>query len=558
MRRLLATILVAVASIALAPASGGAVAGPIAAPVTFSPKDGTTLELEGRGAFAGSLEVRRSDGGLTVINDLSLDDYVAGIREVPSSWPMEALKAQAVAARTYALWELQSGHWQKFGYDVCATTDCQVYDGLVATSGQNGPRWAAAVKATSGQVLLYQGKPALARYHSSDGGKTLANETVFPSDGPRPYLKSIDDPEDKASPLHAWRAIFSTAELQQILHDAIGLRGDITNISAKRDVDKVTIFTKNGEVDMTAVRFRQLVSDVAPKDFPNKFPEARPDGMLMPFTLPSSRFDISKTPTGYNIDGIGYGHGVGMSQWGAKGRADEGQSYTQILGAYYIGLTPSMWDGPNTIRVAVERDEASAKITGDGTFAVSTAGSDLASGTVGEWGISTSGVRSMSVQPPSGYALPLVLTGVRVPRRVLIDPPKNTSVDVGFVLPKTAVVTASLTRDGKRIGHGRTVSDAGERSMTLTPDAKKTVGGKSYKLVITADDGTTKISATRTLILDRRGSGWVLRALVILVLVAAAMLVRRRVVLTRRANRRRSPSADMNHQPRTGMPFGSR
>src|SRR5438552_2903698 len=128
MRRLLAASLVTAGLVALSPGSEAATGGPIGAPVVFSPKDGTTLELEGRGPFHGSLEVKRTSSGLTVINQLTLDQYVAGIREVPPTWPMEALKAQAVAARTYALWEMTQGHWNPFGYDVCATTDCQVYD----------------------------------------------------------------------------------------------------------------------------------------------------------------------------------------------------------------------------------------------------------------------------------------------------------------------------------------------------------------------------------------------------------------------------------------------
>src|SRR4051812_41655660 len=115
MRRLLVAVFVVIATVGGASGADAAISGPIASPVVFAPRDGTTMSDEGRGDFAGSLEVRRSGAGLTVINELSLDDYVAGIREVPSGWPMEALKAQAVAARTYALWELEKGFWSKFG-----------------------------------------------------------------------------------------------------------------------------------------------------------------------------------------------------------------------------------------------------------------------------------------------------------------------------------------------------------------------------------------------------------------------------------------------------------
>src|SRR5438309_1417054 len=128
-------------------------------------------------------------------------------------WPMEALKAQAVASRTYVLWEMQHGHWTRFGYDVCATTTCQVYQGADAERGPDGRRWLRAVQQTSGQVLLYGGQPALARYHSSSGGRTLANEVVFPSDGQRPYLRGVADPADGVSPLHHWTVRFPAADM---------------------------------------------------------------------------------------------------------------------------------------------------------------------------------------------------------------------------------------------------------------------------------------------------------------------------------------------------------
>ncbi len=556
MRRLLAAALVAIAPVAFASSAHAAISGPIAAPITFAPKDGTTLTLADLGDYDGAIQVRRASRGLTVINTLSLDEYVAGIREVPPNWPMEALKAQAVAARTYALWELESGHWQKFGYDVCATTDCQVYDGLATTEARNGRRWADAVRATAGQVLLYRGKPALTRYHSSDGGRTLSNDTVFPSDGPRPYLRSTADPYDKVSPLHTWTARFTTAQMQQILHDAIGLRGAISAISSTIDANKVTVTTSNGHVDMSAARFSTVVSDVAPRDFPNSFPETRNDGLLLPQTLPSSRFGISKTSDGFRVDGIGYGHGVGMSQWGAKGRADAGQSYSQILGAYYHGLRPTGWTGQSIIRVAVATDRGELAVSGDGAFTVSTPDGAISGGTVGEWAISTTGIRSMSVEPPSGYALPLVLTGLRVPGSVLIDPPKASTVDVGFVLPKSAVVTASIVRDGRTIATKRAVFDAGERSISLVPDRKLVAGGKSYTLRLAANDGARTVDATQQVVLVTRGGFGGLRLLAVLLFVVAALFVRRRVVTTRRANRRRSPYGDTSRPARTGTASG--
>ena len=178
-----------------------------------------------------------------------------------------------------------------------------------------------------GQVLLdAQGKPALTRYHSSSGGRTLANEVVYPSDGARPYLRAIDDPYDKVSPLYRWDVSFKRADLQKILHDGIGLTGELTNITADEASRELTITTRGGELKMSTVRFRREISEQAPKSFPLLYPAARKDGEPMPFTLASSRFSIEKTANGFIVHGRGYGHGVGMSQWGAMGRATEGHT----------------------------------------------------------------------------------------------------------------------------------------------------------------------------------------------------------------------------------------
>src|SRR5687768_6229493 len=117
--------------------------------------------------------VRGGSGGLAFVNELAPEDYLRGIAEVPASWPLEAQKAQVVAARSYMLGEIAAGGFQQYGADICATDACQVYQG--ADREANTPLWLQAVRETAGQVLVYDGAPALARFHSTSGGRTRSN-----------------------------------------------------------------------------------------------------------------------------------------------------------------------------------------------------------------------------------------------------------------------------------------------------------------------------------------------------------------------------------------------
>ncbi len=128
---------------------------------------GAHLGVAGTGDYRGALEVVRAGSGLGVINHVGFEDYVKGIAEVPNSWPVEALKAQAIAARTYALHEMknrQSAAATALGADICPSQSCQVYDGLEKERSEGGQRWVSAVDATRGQVLLRRGQPIRAMY----------------------------------------------------------------------------------------------------------------------------------------------------------------------------------------------------------------------------------------------------------------------------------------------------------------------------------------------------------------------------------------------------------
>ena len=529
MRRLVAICLV-VCGLLFVSGAPSALAAPVGGPVVFRPSDGTLLFLHGRGSFRGALEVRRGNSGILVVNDLDLDDYVAGILEVPGRWPMEALKAQAVAARTYALYEKQGGHWQKFGFDVCATTSCQVYQGADAEQGQAGRRWAQAVRETRGEVLLYKGRPALTRYHSSSGGRTLSNEDFF-TEGRVPYLRAVSDPGDDVSPLHRWNVTFTREQMQDILRVGIGLEGTLVDVRGRVDGKQVRIITQGGQLDVGTRRFTTVVNTKAKLMFPASFPGKRGDGRRLPFTMPSSRFSVEKTPGGFVVHGRGYGHGVGMSQYGAKGVADDGRTYKEILGRYYKGLHPTVWRGTRTMRVAVSQGQSQVAISGDGTFGVEAGVDTLAPATIGVWSVSKLGFRSLAVTPPTGYTLPLVLGGLRAPAEVFVDPPKRGgAINVQFVLPKAAQVTATISREGKVVARGRTVADAGEDSVKLNVDPEGMPRRATYTLKVEAFDGTARVTKSANVVLVRpaRSAMPLLLAATIAALVPLVLVIRRR------------------------------
>jgi stage II sporulation protein D len=160
------------------------------------------LRVPGVGTYRGALEFRPGTfGGVNVINAVDVDDYVKGVvpLESPASWPLEALKAQAVAARTYALTTSKGGT----GWDHYTDTRSQVYGGL----GAEQPSSNTAVDATAGQLVTYQGEPVATYFFSTSGGRTENVENTSLGDAPLPWLKSVDDAYDSVSPRHRWGPI---------------------------------------------------------------------------------------------------------------------------------------------------------------------------------------------------------------------------------------------------------------------------------------------------------------------------------------------------------------
>jgi stage II sporulation protein D len=267
--------------------------------------------------YRGIIEVRRTPSGrLTVINELPLEAYLYGVlkMEVDPAWPPEALKAQAVAARTLALYKL--GRYQAEGYDVRATTDTQVYGGILAED----PRTIAAVDATRGEVLVYQGRPILAVFHSDSGGMTESSEFVW--GGRYPYLRGVPDPFTAAAPWqvrmdlltfesHLRRAGRAVAGLQRIA---------VEDVTPSGRAGTVRLSAQTGTVALRATELRSLL------------------GVTV---LRSTLFTVRLLAEEQAVEfaGRGSGHGVGMSQWGARGLALQGLGYVDILRHYYAGVS---------------------------------------------------------------------------------------------------------------------------------------------------------------------------------------------------------------------------
>src|SRR3954451_2062364 len=162
---------------------------------------GTSQPGVTNGRYRGGLELRPAGNGINAINAIGLEDYVRGVvsAESPSAWPAEALKAQAVAARTYAITS-RAGSISD-GFDQYADTRSQMYRGVAAET----PNTDAAVNATAGQVVTYGGQPVTTFFFSTSGGHTESVENSFVGSAPKPWLKGVDDPYDDLSPRHRWK-----------------------------------------------------------------------------------------------------------------------------------------------------------------------------------------------------------------------------------------------------------------------------------------------------------------------------------------------------------------
>jgi stage II sporulation protein D len=284
--------------------------------------------LAGKGPFRvgerivrGRVDVRAQDGLIQVLNRVDLEDYVASTvgGEMMASWPREALRAQAVAARTYVLHE--AAKRRGADWDVLATEASQVYRGITAET----PETRAAARATSGEVLTYKGEPILAVFHSTAGGRTEAAGDVWGED--RPYLRVVDVDDEDDAPHTYWRTTIARPDLEDLLEPlklGVGRLQGLEVVARTRGgrVKQLKIHGANRSLVADRERLRRLVSGLG---------------------LHSKLFEIREIADGFAFVGSGHGHGVGMSQWGARAMASRGVSYKRILATFYPGARLEAW-----------------------------------------------------------------------------------------------------------------------------------------------------------------------------------------------------------------------
>jgi SpoIID/LytB domain protein len=442
--------------------------GAVVGPVRLVPTGATPIGVQGLQRYFGAIELGVASDGIVVSDRLTLERYLLGLNEVPTDWPPEALRAQAVAARTYALWTLQeprAGLAQVYGFDICATIQCQVFSGAEVVAN-GGLSWADAVASTEGLAVLYDGRPILARYHSTSGGTTFDNEDAFEGEPAYPYLKAVTSTTEGASPLYRWRVKFTIGHLRRILERYGSWSGPIEKVqtvdpAADSPYPDVVISRAGKRIQMVADDFRDAVRETAPELYPDLYPSpADTSSGRLPETLPSERFVIQTDRKRVLVFGRGWGHGVGMSQWGAYGLAQTGVSFDEILRHYYtdtsIGTVPT--EIPIEVGLAYGRQSVAAV----GAFSIVDGTSKtIVKHAVGTWTFVDAGDGAISVDPPKGFGLPLEIGIVKAPKRVGVGEPAFLTI----ALSRPAEVRAETVGIPERFPKTK-VKAAGKRRVT--------------------------------------------------------------------------------------------
>lgn len=316
----------------------------------------------GNPVYSGRLEISREEGGLVLVNELYLEDYLKHVvpSEMPVSYEKEALKAQAVCARTYAYRQIQGNSYKEYGAHVDDSTRFQVYNNLQTSQASD-----AAVTETYGKILMYQNSPAEAFYfstscgHTTDGtiwGASLSSVPYLKGVAVRPgggqldltdedtfssFIKSAASGYESEYAMYRWTTTCTSSQLEQKISGI----GSITNLEVTRRstggiaVELQVTGTEGVKTVSTESQIRSILGN----------PELvikKQDGQTLTgwSSLPSAFLTVEKKKTDENgmvtfaIYGGGYGHGVGMSQNGAQAMAKKGKTYEQILQFFFTGI----------------------------------------------------------------------------------------------------------------------------------------------------------------------------------------------------------------------------
>ena len=271
--------------------------------------------------YHSSLTFESVEKGCDVINTLDIESYLDGLvnTEFNSKWNVESVKAQVVVARTYALYQAEQARKSKRHYDLDSSTDDQVYDGFIKEDFVSS----RAVDQTRGLVLKYKNKLFSTYYHSTCGGMTELPEIVWGSKHPV-YSKRITCSFCQSSPKYKWSISIQAEDILKKLTltiDPKTLHLALTTHPASGRVVMVTVMKGSAILKkISGVEFRKLIG---------------------PTILPSTRFDLIQNGTTFQLMGGGFGHGVGLCQFGAKTLGESGKTFSDILKIYYPQATLS-------------------------------------------------------------------------------------------------------------------------------------------------------------------------------------------------------------------------
>lgn len=265
--------------------------------------------------YFGGVRVNKNKGSLTVINIVPVEEYLRGVlpEEMSISFHIEALKAQAVAARTFTL--KNTGRHKAEGYDLCDSTHCQTYEG-VSTASEVTDK---AVAATRGEVVYFNGAAALTTFHTDSGGMTESIEDVW---GQKlPYLVPATELTKQTQP---WTVKLTKTDFSERMGAEFGSLNSIT-LSNMIIGQSTTDRTASGRVKFALIAGSKKTVKMTGADMRKKF------------SLPSTLFNVKIEGGEIIFEGFGRGHGVGLSQYGAEAYAKSGWKYDQILKHYYKG-----------------------------------------------------------------------------------------------------------------------------------------------------------------------------------------------------------------------------